>query len=215
MRLRKLEYYDDANQLRGTDRPIERIYADHSNRMKAMANEARRVMVNTKNTPYSREARVVFQKEVDDLNEKLTTALRNRPLERQALVITDARVAAKRRAYPDMTKSDLKKVRAQALAEARLRTGARKQNIEITEREWTAIQAGAITNNKLEAILRNTNLDRIKELATPRTATVMTSAKQAQAKAMLASGYTPSEVAAALGVNVSTLRSSVVDEEEG
>lgn len=212
-RLKKLEFFEDANDLRGTDLPIERIYADHSNRMKDLAREARKVMVNTKNTPYSQDARKVYQKEVDDLNEKLTTALRNRPLERQALVITDARVSAKRRAYPDMSASDLKKVKAQALAEARTRTGARKQNIEITDREWEAIQAGAITNNKLEAILRNTDLNRIKELATPRTATVMTSPKQAQAKALLATGYTPSEVAEMLGVNVSTLRSSIAEEE--
>lgn len=210
--MRKLELTDDAHTLRGTNLPVEILYADHSNRMKALANQARKASVNTKNTPYNKDARLAYKKEVDALNDDLNLALRNRPLERQAQIIAGARVAAKRRAYPDMSASDLKKIRSQALAEARMRTGARKYDIEISDAQWTAIQAGAITNNNLMQILNRTDLTKVKQRATPREATVMTSPKQALAKAMLARGYSQAEVAEQLGVPVSTLKSSLASE---
>ena len=87
--------------------------------------------------------------------------------------------------------------------------GAGKTMVDITDREWEAIQAGAISNNKLTQILNNSDLDKLKQLATPRTPTVMTKGKQAQAKSLLNSGRTPSEVADILGVPLSTLTSSL------
>jgi DNA-binding CsgD family transcriptional regulator len=108
-----------------------------------------------------------------------------------------------------MEKSDLKKIKAQALADARMRTGAKKQRVDITDDEWEAIQAGAISAHKLQAILRNADQERVKELATPRVPTVMTNAMQTRAKSMLASGYSQADVAAQLGIAVSTLSSSI------
>lgn len=115
-----------------------------------------------------------------------------------------------------MEKADLKKIKGQALVTARIRTGAQKDIIgtettPLTDREWAAIQAGAISANKLKQILDNANIDRVKELATPREATVMTPVKQQRAKSMLQSGYSPAEVADALGVALSTLKSSVLN----
>ena len=97
----------------------------------------------------------------------------------------------------------------QALKEARERTGAGKNRIKIDDNEWLAIQSGAISASKLEEILNNSDLDTVKELATPRSATVMTPAKTARAQSLLAAGHTQSEVAAALGVPTSTLNSSL------
>ena len=108
-----------------------------------------------------------------------------------------------------MGAADIKKIKGQALMEARSRAGAKKQRIEITDKEWEAIQSGAITTNTLTQILNNTDEKRIKQLATPRTSTTMTTSKIAKAKAMLKSGYTQSEIADTLGTSVSTLLKSL------
>ena len=75
-----LDYTDDAHTLvsdKGTR--IERIYADHSNRMKSLANEARLASLETKNLKRSPAARETYADEVASLNYKLDRALRNRP----------------------------------------------------------------------------------------------------------------------------------------
>lgn len=205
---KRLAEVDDANVL-SSGTPIEKIYADHSNSLKALANQARLSAVNTKNTPYSPSAKTAYSREVVSLNAKLNLALRNSPLERQAQVLANEVVRQKTQAHPDMDTSELKRVKAQALAEARTRTGARKQRIEITDSEWTAIQAGAISTNMLNKILSNSDLDRVKELATPRSAVSMTSVKKSRAQSMIKAGYTQAEIADALGVSVSTLKVSL------
>lgn len=207
----KLGAAKDAHSL-SSGTPIERIYADHSNKLKALANDARRSMVNTKSIAYSPSAKAVYSKEVDSLNAKLHIALRNAPLERQAQVLANATYQAKKRANPDMDPAETKKIKSQALAEARSRTQAKKAQIQITDDEWSAIQAGAISTNKLQQILQNADLDQVKKLATPKSELLMSSAKTNRAKAMLSSGYTQAEVADALGVSVTTLKKGLSGE---
>lgn len=199
---------DDARTL-SSGTPIEMIYAAHSNRLKDLANQARRSAVSTRGTPYSPSARTTYSAQVASLDSKLRIALRNAPLERQAQVLANAEVSQKRQANPDMEPSELKKVKNLALAKARARTGAGKQRIDITDLEWEAIQAGAISTSKLNQILNNADLDSVKRLATPKSASVMTPAKQQRAKAMLASDYTQAEIADALGVSLSTLKEAL------
>lgn len=199
---------DDAFTL-SSGTAVENVYASHSNKLKAMANEARREAVNTKSTPYSPAAKAAYAPEVKRLQGALHVALQNAPRERQAQLLANATVQAKRDANPDMDAADIKKVKGQALAEARVRTGAGKTRIEISPREWAAIQAGAVSNNTLEQILRNADLDVVRQLATPRTAVLMSPAKTNRAQSMLASGYTQAEVADALGVSLSTLKTTI------
>ncbi|AWN05492.1 helix-turn-helix DNA binding domain protein [Streptomyces phage Annihilus] len=204
----KLAEADDAHTL-SSGTHIEKVYADHSNRLKALANQARLELVHTKTTPYSPSAKAAYSHEVRSLNAKLALALRNAPLERQAHVLGNAVVREKTRANPDMEKSEKKKLKAKALDEARQRTGANKTRIEITDAEWAAIQAGAISASKLNQILANADLDKVKELATPKEKTLMSGGKKTQALAMLRNGYNQAEVAEALGVSVSTLKRSL------
>lgn len=201
----KLAEAKDAHTL-SSGTKIEEIYADHSNKLKALANEARRVSVNTKHLPHSPSAKTAYAAEVASLNAKLNTALRNAPLERQAQILGNAVVAAKRRAYPDMEPAEIKKLKSQALIEMRARTGAKKERIVITPSEWDAIQAGAIRTSRVADILTHADLDQVKKLATPKVEVKMTSTKKARASAMLASGYTQAEVAQALGVSLTTLK---------
>ena len=201
----KLAETDDANTL-SSGTPIERVYADHSNRMKALANQARKESLRTGAIPYSPTARKYYEKDLADLDLELDRALRNRPLERQAQLIANAHVSVKRQANPGLEKDQIKKIESQALAEARARMGAGKKNITLTPRQWEAIQAGAIRTNKLETILNNADLDEIKKLATPKTKLLMSPAKTSQAKRMAALGYTQAEIASHLGVSLTTLK---------
>jgi len=206
----KLAETDDAHTL-SSGMPIEKIYADHSNRLKALANQARLEAISTSTIPYSPEAKLKYAEEVKDLEASLNLALRNSPLERQAQIIANSIVSQKKAANPDLEPSEIKKLKAQALTEARNRTGARKQRIEITPRQWEAIQAGAITNHKLTQILNNADLDKVKQLATPKTQVLLDGSKKSRAVSMLRNGYTQAEVADTLGISVSTLKRSLIE----
>lgn len=203
--VKRLAVTDDAFTL-SSGTPIERVYATHSNKMKALANQARKEMVATKPRPYDPEAKKKYAKEVDELDAALRIAKLNAPRERKAQVVANAIYTQKKQAHPEMSAEDKKKVRGQALTEARLRTGASKTRIDLTPRQWEAIQAGAVSTSKLKDIITNSDLDRLKELATPRTRTLMNSTKIARAKSMAASGYTQAEIAQALGVGLTTLK---------
>lgn len=204
----KLALTDDANTL-SSGSPIEAVYATHSNRLKALANQARRESVSTKDIPYSPSAKKAYAPEVASLDAKLNIAKQNQPRERQAQIVANGIVSAKRKANPNLEKDEVKKIKSQALNAARARVGANKKRIEITDGEWAAIQAGAISTHKLEEILRNSDVDTVRERATPRAKPSVSAAKKSRAKTMLAAGYTQAEVADALGLPLSTLTSAL------
>lgn len=205
----KLAETDDAHTLSsGTAK--EKIYADHSNRLKDMANKARLELLRTNDIEYSPSANKAYQSEVKQLEAKLNLALRNAPLERQAQVIANARFRMKKEANPDMDPAELKKEKAKALTDARMRVGAGKDLVDITAQEWAAIQAGAVTKTMLKKILENTDLDKVKELATPKEKPVMNQAMLNRAMNML-KNHTLAEVADQLGISVSTLKSGIAD----
>lgn len=207
----KMAEVADAKRL-SSGRPIEDVYASYANSLKKLANTARKITVSIKSTAYSPSAKKAYSKEVDTLNAKLNIALKNKPLERQAQIIANTIVTRKKQASPFMDNDDLKKVRNQALAEARSRTGAKKVQIEITDREWQAIQSGAVSNHKLTQILQNTDLDRVKQLATPRTKSSLSTAQTNKAQQLLKTGATQAEVADALGISVKALSDAMQKE---
>jgi hypothetical protein len=184
---------------------MERLYANHSNKLKALANQSRLEALNTPASDWLPSAKKTYAKEVESLDAKLSIALKNRPLERQAQLIASTQLRIIRDYNPNMDDDTYKKVKFRTLEEARQRTGSGKQRIEVTPKEWDAIQAGAISDSKLTQILNNADMKVIRELATPKNRPVMTAAKTQRAEAMLAMGYTRAEVAAALGVSVTTL----------
>lgn len=184
---------------------MENAYADYANRMKALANEARKAYEAAPSQKYSPSAKKVYEKEVADLKAKLNTALKNAPLERQAQLYANLIVQAKKKANPSMDYDDLKKIKSQALAASRARVGANKKRVQITSKEWEAIQAGAISNNLLVRILNNTDLDVIRAYATPKSSGGLSTSDISRAKALIASGHTQAEVAAQLGISTTTL----------
>ena len=192
---------------------MEDIYADHANKLKSLANQARKEAMSTQSVPYSASARKAYAKEVSSLDAKYKLSLRNKPLERQAQLITDTVVRAKIRANPELKddKDHLKKVKQQALREARDRTGASRSNVVISDKEWEAIQAGAIHKTRLEAILTASDADRVRELAMPKTTRVTSPAVISRAKSMRASGATQAEIADALGLSTTTINTILRD----
>ena len=203
----KLAETDDAWTLVSSKRTkMEGIYADHSNNLKALANMARKETVGIKNIPYSPSAKQAYATEVKSLNHKLNVALQNSPRERQAQILANAILNEKKAAKPDMEADEIKKIKAQALAEARVRTGAKKAPVVITPLEWAAIQAGAISPSKLDSILDNADIDAVKQLAMPKSKVLMSPSKTSRAQIMAKSGYTQAEIAAQLGVSVTTLK---------
>lgn len=210
-KIKRLALTDDANTLlsEGTGTRIERIYADHSNRLKALANESRKISVNTPPSKYDPSAAKVYKPEVDSLVRKLKLAEEHAPLERQAQIIANATYKQLLQDNPEMDKERKKKVRFQSLQEARNRMGDPKVKIEITDKEWEAIQAGAVSPSRLNKILDQSNMETVRRLATPRPKRLMSTAKTRQAEALLANGFTRAEVADRLGVSLTTLDEAV------
>ena len=200
----KMAETDDAFTL-SSGTKIETEYAKYANSLKRMAEESRKKALAVEPIPYSKEANKTYSKEVESLNAKLNTALRNKPLERRAQLVANKTYKAKLEANPDLDPDHKKKIKGQALEAARYMTGAKKQQIRIEDDEWRAIQAGAITKTALTQIIDNADQDRLKQLATPRANKVISDAKIARISAMANSGYTNAEIAEQLGVSASTV----------
>lgn len=191
---------------------MERIYVDYGNRMKELGNRARVELARTPRLKYSPSAKKTHAKEVESLNLKLDKAVKNAPRERQAVLLSNAIVRKAKKDNPNMDDDQLKRVKSQALTAARLRTGAQKDRIDITDNEWTAIQAGAISDSKLSSILNNTDVEVVKALATPRFKKSIPPAKQRRAQELMDQGYTRADVASALGVPLGTLDEALYGE---
>jgi hypothetical protein len=195
---------DDAHTLSSGTR-IEKVYANHANTMKTLGNSARKALVQTSPKPYFPSARKTYANEVQSLDTKLRAAMKNQPLERKAQLVAGELYRAKLNNNPDMSTADKRTARGRSLVVARLRVGARKPLVELTSREWEAIQMGAVSPTKLARILRNADMDQVKALATPRTSTGLPQGKANRATTLLQLGYTNAEVAASLGVPVSQI----------
>lgn len=207
----KMAEAKDAYELVSADpHPMEILYADYANSMKALANTARKEMLATGNLEHKPSATKTYQAEVDSLMSKLNDAEKNSVRERQAARLANAEVKKKQKDNPDMDKGDVRKESQKAMTKYRQEVGAisrRDRNIKITDREWEAIQAGAISENKLKRILANADTDELRQRATPRASQSISSAQGARIRNMSASGkYTIAEIANQLGVSTSTIQ---------
>ena len=187
--------------------PQEDAYANYANKMKALANKARKESIATGKLTYDSNAASTYKNEVSSLNAKLNVAAMNAPRERRAQVIANSVVKAKIQDNPDMDKKEIKKASQQAIINARASVGAsgKDTRITITDKEWDAIQAGAISDAKLTQILRYADSDVVRQKATPRASTTLSTAQINKIKSMAASGYSNDEIAEALGKSTSTI----------
>lgn len=215
--------------------PKELLYADFANDMKALANTARKEYMMTPNMKYDKEAAKTYATEVTSLQKKLDIALMNKGVERAAQ--RQANVAVKeykqrlidaaKASNPDLDsdgikavlkshKDDISKKGTQALTAARADLGGKsrkERNIEITDDEWKAIQAGAISNSKLEQILNNSDPDSLRSKATPKAAVEITDVQLGKVMSMLNEKnpdgtlkWTQGAIKAATGVSISSIQ---------
>ena len=193
---------------------IETVYANHSNSLKAMANEARKATLKIPSVRKNPQAAKAYAPEVKSLKAKINEGLRNKPRERQAQVLADAVVRAKKQADPSLAKDKerMSKVRRQALAEARARTGAGKKPFLLTPKEWRAIQEGGVSQAMLNKVLEMADETNVRELATPRSTPKISSSMISRAKAMSSRGKTAAEIAEALGISTTSVHRAL---EEG
>lgn len=190
--------------------PKEVAYAEYANTMKAMANTARKTYMTTKEQERDANAAKIYKAEVDSLNAKLNTAKLNTVRERAAQRSANVAQKEAKASNPDIKKDDLKKVGQRALNTARsdMGTATRKErNITITDREWEAIQAGAISKTKLRDILNNTDVDALRQRAMPKTTSGLTTSQISRMKQYSSNGYSLAEIAKKFGVSPSTVSS--------
>lgn len=193
--------------------PVEVVYANYANQMKAMANEARKESLVKKDTPYSKQAAETYKDEVKSLLEKINNSKVNAALERlaqrSAEVIINERVSK----YPDRYnkktpdgKKHLSKLKNQVTNQQRTIV-SKQRPFDITEREWEAIQAGALHKSDVKEIINRANSDIVKKFAMPNNTnySVLSPSNLAHAKAMLNSGFTQADVAASFNISPSTL----------
>lgn len=203
---KRMSLTNDARTLMSSvEKPIEREYASHANRLKALANEARLEMINTPNIKRSPQAAKVYKAEVDQLKAQLNLIAINRPLERRAQAVANAKVRLLKEENPDMDKDQVRKARARELDDARAVLGASRTALAITPRQWEAIQAGAISHTPLLTLLNSASPETIREYATPRDNKGIDGVRKARAMSMLARDFTQAEIAKQLGVSVSTI----------
>lgn len=197
---------DDARLL-STGTPQEELYANYANKLKSMANQARLEILATGNLKYSREAANDYAKEVSELKSELNMAKKNAPREREAQRLAGYYITSLLEDNPELqdNKKDLRKRRQMALTEARLKVGAKRHPIDITPRQWEAIQSGAISDTILTEILRFADGAQVREYSMPRATKTVNAAKQARIRSLVASNYTVSEIADALGLSKSVI----------
>lgn len=206
-----LETVSDLNTL-SSGTPQEKAYADYGNKMKALANRARKEAMATQGVKVDPVAKKKYAQEVASLSAKVDLAARNAPRERRAQALANGRVKALVQENPHLStkegKSDLKKLKQKAIIEARADVSAsgKTTRLTVTDREWEAIQAGAISDNMLQKVLRYADASTIKEKALPKTTSTLSNFKIAKLKNMASSGmYTRAEIAEALGISPSTV----------
>ena len=211
----KMEFTNDAKTLISEyNTVVENLYADYANSMKGLANRARASMIKTGNMQYNPDARKEYKKEYDHVMAELNEAEKNRPKERKAQYLANSKYKAIEKQYNDLTKAEKKKIRQQSITEARLKVGAKRKEITLSDREWEAIQKGAFTESNLNKIFLYTNNDKLREKATPKRYTTLSETKINKARMLANTGnYSTTEIAEMMGVSSSTIRKYIGDKE--
>ena len=185
----------------------EIIYADYANECKALGNLARKEWLSIDEGKKDPEAAAKYADEVSSLKSKLERAKMHRPQERQAQLLATRKMTQLKEANPDMSKDQIKKYENITMNRARNVLGLKRSEtlVQITDKEWEAIQNKAVSPTVLKSILNYTDSDKLKERAMPRQQKELSPAMKALAKNMANSDYTNAEIAERLGCSPSTV----------
>lgn len=193
---------------------IENIYASYANKMKALGNTARKTFEATEDMKYNPSARVEYASEVASLTAKLNVAKKNKPKDQTAFLIAKQSITNQLKSNPEIRDDSdgYKKLRANAINNARTAVGAKKESVVFTDNEWKAVQSGAISANMLKELIANTKSDDLKKLAMPTKSTTIPDNKLQRARNYLKSGYSWSEVAERIGYSESAIMKALKED---
>lgn len=191
--------------------PIEEEYADYANKLKAMANRARKEYANTKDNTKDSAAAAEYDEEVKSIKAKIAVAATNAPRERRAQILANAYVHQITQEHPELLdknhKKELRRIKQRAIADARDQVGAKGKDtrVDISDREWEAISKNAIAGSTLNELMRYADADKLREHAMPKATTTVSDAKIAQIKALSANGFSNADIAERTGLSISTI----------
>lgn len=193
-----------------TGQLVEELYAGYATKMKDLAKRARMAMFGSDRKKikleYNPSANEAYKDEVRELEAALFNARLNAPKERKANLMAAAKVKSIEADNWDISDEEKKKIATRELNKYRQKYGAHRAKIDISDKQWKAIQSGAIHDDTLKEILRYADVDQLRSRATPRANNgAISDAKQRRIRNMKASNYTNAEIAAALGISVSTV----------
>ena len=213
-KIAKMRLYDDAYELtsggskKNPGTQMEAIYAEYANSMKAMANRARKEAISTPDMEVSPTAKQTFAQEVAHLKAEVNNAKKNAPLEKKAQMLAQ-RYVQTIKADENLTREEESKQLDKALKRARREVGAERYEITLTDRDWEAIQSGAVPKTTQKEIFRFVNSDELMSRAMPKTKKTPSASVIAAMKSMLARGYTSEEVASRFDISTTTLHKYV------
>lgn len=192
---------------------MEEVYAAHANKLKSLANKARKEAYWTKDYTTSKAAQEEYANEIKSLDRKYREVLSNKPLERRAQSIATQRIREALSDDPSMDSEHKKKTRAIAIREARQEVGSTHSSMDISEKEWEAISNNAIPPSTLRTYLKAADLDQIRGYAVPKkTYETLTPVTEGRINSMRDAGYTLQQIADSVGVSTSTVSRVLKDE---
>ena len=190
-----------------TQYPVEIAYAQFANSLKSMANEARKASLDSSlKLVYKPEVAKENREIIDNLKNKILRAESNAPLERAAQREATYVSNQKFKIDESLTEKEKGKIRQQAIVQARLKYGAERYPVSITDEEWDVIQKGGISNHMLEQIIQYADSDKLKARAMPRSIDIPSETKQARIRSMETAGYTIAEIAQRLDLSPTTVK---------
>ena len=201
----------DARQL-SSGTPMEEVYARYANQCHALGNRARKdfLMVDDKAMKVNPSAKAAYQKEIASISEKVAMAKKHAPLERQAQRLAGVNISNFEKNNPNIRTNDperYKKVKTQYLTGARNRFGGGRKRLELTPKEWEAVDANAIPKTLLGDTIKYMDSRVLKDHVMKNTSgRVLTDAMKARIQRYASTGnYTNADIAEALGVSASTV----------
>lgn len=208
-KVNKMAYEKDARKL-STGTPMEEAYATYANHCKSLANKARKAMLGVDDrVTVNPTAAKAYSKEVDSIKGKILTAQKHAPLERQATIFAGCVIRSKLKENPTIKDDEdsFKKLKSQALNGARNRFGGGRKKLTLTDKEWEAVNAGAVNKTMVQNVARYMDSKDLKRYSIPRVTKTISPTMRSLIESMKGRDYTNKEIAQFLNISVSTVQS--------
>lgn len=190
--------------------PMEEAYARYANQCHSLGNKARKAYVTTKDdSKINQSAANAYRNEITSLSRKITEAKKHAPLERQAQILAGAKIKDFERNNPGIKQNDpdhYKKVKTQYLTGARNRFGGGRKRMEVTDKEWEAIDSGAVGKTMLNDVMKYMDSrDLKKHVLSSGSSRAVSDSMKARVQRYASMDYSNATIAEALGLSSSTV----------